>query len=130
MKGEPKQVHVKRCGKHWQVQIVCDIGAVSEKKPIHKSVGIDLGLTTLVTCSDGTRLAEANRSLSRKKRGSINRVKAKEQLRRCHQRIKGKRSAYLHEVTQKLIDSYDLIYCLRRPKNQQYGQISFGKINT
>ncbi|VVC05359.1 putative transposase [uncultured archaeon] len=98
-------------------------GLVPEKKPVHRLVGIDLGLATLVTCSDGTeienprwtkqeadKLAEANRSLSRKKRGSINRSKTKEQLRRCHQRIKGKRSAYLHEVTQKLIDSYNLIW--------------------
>ncbi|VVC05205.1 putative transposase [uncultured archaeon] len=120
--GEPKQIHVKRCGKRWQAQVVCDIGPAPEKKPVHKSVGIDLGLTTLVTCSDGAeienprwakqeadKLAEANRFLSRKKRNSNNRSKAKENLRRCHQRIKGKRNAYLHEVTQKLIDSYDLI---------------------
>ncbi|VVC05360.1 Uncharacterised protein [uncultured archaeon] len=30
--GEPKQVHVKKCGKHWQAQIVCDIRACSRKE--------------------------------------------------------------------------------------------------
>lgn len=117
LRGTPLELRVKRVGNKWQAQVVCDIGPAPEKRPVSNAVGIDLGLTTLVTLSDGTeianprwtrqeenRLADANRSLASK-----NRLKAKEHLRRVHQRIAGKRRAYLHGVSQQLINSYDLI---------------------
>jgi len=122
LKGEPKIVHVARRGKHWIASLVCDIGEPCEKVTVTKAVGIDVGLTTLVTLSDGTeivnprwtkqeeeRLAEANRALARKKRGSKNRAKAKERLRRVHQRIAGLRGVYLTTVAKKLVSKYDLI---------------------
>ena len=122
IRGELKALRIKRCGQHWTAQAVCDIGPVPEKVAVRSAVGIDLGLTTLATLSDGTeienprwtkqeedRLAGANRSLASKKRGSNNRAKACEALRRCHQRIHGLRHSYLHEASRYLVGSYDLI---------------------
>jgi putative transposase len=122
IKGIPKEFHVKRCGGKWQAQVVCDIGEAPEKVSIQNVAGIDLGLTSLATLSDGTeipnprwtkqeegRLADANRSLSRKARGSKNRIKARERLRRVHQRIAGLRSSYLTGVAKQLVKEYDLI---------------------
>lgn len=122
LNGIPKELRVRRCGKHWNAQVVMDVGPAPEKAAVKNAVGIDLGLVSLATLSDGTeipnprwtkreegRLAEANRSLSRKKRGSKNRLKAREHLRRVHQRIAGLRSSYLTGVARQLVREYDLI---------------------
>lgn len=122
LKGDPKVLHVQRKGKHWIANVSCYIGEAPDKVPVSNVVGIDLGLTTLATLSDGSeianprwtkreenRLSEANRSLSRKKRGSKNRLKAKERLRRVHQHVAGLRSGYLTDVAKQLVSKYDLI---------------------
>ena len=55
------------------------------------------------------RLAAANQDLSCKVKGSNNRKKSKERLRRVHQRIAGLRSSYLTSVAKQLVSEYDLI---------------------
>ena len=122
IKGTPKIIHVQRKGKHWLAGVVCDIGPTPEKTTVSSAVGIDLGLTTLATLSDGTeianprwtrqeeeRLAEANRDFSRRKRGSKNRIKSKERLRRVHQRTAGLRLTYITSVAKQLLGKYDLV---------------------
>jgi putative transposase len=122
IKGQPVLLRVKRLGNKWAAHLVCDIGEAPAKKPVSKAIGIDLGLTALATLSDGSvianprwtrqeevRLAYASSNLSSKKRGSKNRAKARERVRRVHQRITGKRSSYLHGVSASLIQNYDLI---------------------
>lgn len=122
IKGEPLELRVKRCGEKWTAQLVCDLGEAPAKIAVSTAVGIDLGLTSLATLSDGTeienprwtkreedRLAAANRDLATKKRGSNNRVKSRERLRRVHQRIAGLRSSYLTGVAKQLLQKYDLI---------------------
>ena len=121
-RGIPKELHVKRCGEKWVAQLVCDIGPAPERVIVGTAIGIDLGLTTLATLSDGTeilnprwtkreegRLAKANQSLARKTRGSNNRAKAREHLRRVHQRIAGLRSSYLTAAAKILVGRCDLI---------------------
>jgi putative transposase len=79
-------------------------------------------LTTLATLSDGTeiknprwtkhhedRIAAKNRALATKKRGSRNRLKAKEALRRAHQAAANARLNYIHHVSKWLVENYDLI---------------------
>lgn len=122
IKGIPLELRVKRCGSKWQAQVVCDIGPAPEKILVVSAVGIDVGLTSLITLSDGTEisnprwtrreencLAVANRNLASKKRGSNNHKKSRECLRRVHQRIAGKRIGYLVEVAKGLFSKYDLV---------------------
>jgi putative transposase len=122
IQGIPKVLHVSRKGRCWVANVVCFIGEAPEKVTVSNTVGIDLGITSLATLSDGTeianprwtkqeeqRLAKANQSLSRKVRGSKNRVKSRERLRRVHQRIAGLRSSYLTGVAKSLVQKYDLI---------------------
>jgi putative transposase len=122
IRGTPKTLRIKRCGHKWQAVIVCDIGPAPEKIAVSRAVGIDIGLTSLVTLSSGRemanlrwvkqeqdRLAGAHRNLSRKQQGSKNRPKAKEGLRRRYQRLRGKRRSYLHEISSFLVAAYDLI---------------------
>lgn len=122
IQGVAKEATVKRIGKKWQVSICCDIGEAPEKVTVSKAVGIDLGLTNFVTLTDGStvdnprwtrkheaRIAEANRTLARKQKRSKNRLRAKEALRRAHQRGAYARRNFTHHVSRWLIDNYDLI---------------------
>lgn len=122
IQGMPKICTIKRDGKRWTASVTCDIGPAPDKRAVSSAIGIDVGLTTLVTLSDGTeiqnqrwtrkhaaRIAAANQQLARKKRGSKNRLRAKEVLRRAHQRAANARINYLHHVSKWLVDNYDLI---------------------
>lgn len=79
-------------------------------------VGIDAGITTLLTLSTGEkitnprhekrdreRLAKAQRNLSRKQKGSANRAKARLKVARIHARIADRRRDNLHKITTRLI---------------------------
>lgn len=120
--GSPKLCHIKRLGNKWIAVVVCIVGQAPPKIAISNAVGIDLGLTTFATLSDKTEIANprfgrkhaqaiarASRALSRKKRGSKNRIKAKEVLRRAHQRAADARSNFTHHVSKQLVQTYDLI---------------------
>jgi len=120
--GKAKCCTVKRDGKRWTASVVCDIGPAPEKRIITNAVGIDIGLTTLVTLSDGTeienpqwarrhedRIAAANRVLARKQKRSKNRTRARQALGRAHQRARNARRNYLHQVSKWLVANYDLI---------------------
>jgi putative transposase len=79
-------------------------------------LGVDLGLKTLATCSDGTvianpkayrkrlkRLRRLARRHSRRKKGSKNRQKAKHQLAKQHAKIANMRQDALHKATSLLV---------------------------
>ncbi len=122
IEGKAKVCSVKRDGKRWTASVVCDIGPVPEKCAVSKAVGIDVGLTALATLSDGVeiqnprwtrkyeaKIAAASRKLSLKQRRSKNRIRAREVLRRAHQRAANARTNYLHHVSKWLVANYDLI---------------------
>ena len=118
--GIPKQITVKRQGSKWEIRLVCDIGHAPSVKPAKNPVGIDLGTKHLLVTSDRKRvknpkfgdvcqrkIAEAQRSLATKKRGSNNRRKAKELFRREHQHLANCRVNYSQRITNWLLRHYD-----------------------
>lgn len=122
LKGTLKMATVKRCGEKWTARIVCDVGPAPEKRAVTTAVGVDVGLTTLATLSDGTEIenprwtqqhedciARANRALARKQKRSKNRLRARAALHRAHQRAANARRNYLHHVSKWLVGRYDLI---------------------
>ena len=95
----------------------------SIKKP-NKTVGIDLGITTFATLSDGTKiknprnykklenqLKKQQQNLSRKQKGSRNREKQRVRVARIHEKISKKRTDFLHKTSKKIIDENQII-CL------------------
>lgn len=85
-------------------------------------VGIDLGIKTLATCSDGVsydnirafkklrrKLKIVQRRHSKKEKGSNNRSKAKLKVARLHQKIKNIRENHLHQTTRKIINKNQVI---------------------
>ena len=86
------------------------------------SVGVDLGIKTLATLSDGTvfenphhlkkseqKLKRAQRSLSRKMSGSNRRGKAKARVARIHAHVANQRQDALHKLTTHLASKYSEI---------------------
>ena len=96
------------------------------KKPLslneNEIIGIDLGISHLLTDSDGykqdnprfLKIASANlrrkqKSLSRKKKGSRNRVKARLLVAKAHERTARTRNDFQHKVSKRLIDENQAI---------------------
>ena len=88
-----------------------------------RMAGFDFGLKTFLTVSDGTEIhspeffkqglneiRRANRSLSRKDKGSHNRKQAKRELAKAHKRIADKRRDYFFKLTNELINHYDCLF--------------------
>ena len=111
-------------GKYY-VSFVCEIPFIKEYHIIPTSiVGLDLGIKKLITLSDSNtfdnnkyvlkyekQIKRYQRSLSRKEKGSKNYYKCKQKLATIYSKLKNARKYYLHEVTKKITDDYDIITC-------------------
>jgi putative transposase len=85
-------------------------------------VGIDLGLKSLIVTSDGMevehprflrkaekRLKHLQRALSRKKKGSKNRFKARRRVASQHARVRRQRTDFNHKLSTQLVKAHELI---------------------
>ena len=92
------------------------------KPPKGGAVGIDLGIKTLATLSDGTvienprclaaserRLKKAQKALSRKVKGSRRRAKARAKVARIHARVANQRLDAMHKLTTWLASTFSHI---------------------
>ncbi len=110
----------------WFMTIVTEHEKVKGKGLVlsmpENAVGIDLGLESFMTMSDGTyiesprflrgsekQLKKAQKSLSRKRKGSENRVKAKKRVAKVHRKIQRQRNDFLHKISSGLVENHDLI---------------------
>ncbi|WP_413774955.1 RNA-guided endonuclease InsQ/TnpB family protein [Actinocorallia sp. A-T 12471] len=114
--AEPTTVTVSRdAAGRWFVSVLCR-ETVTHLGPARSTVGVDAGITSLVTLSTGEkianprherrdrhRLAKAQRELSRKARGSKNRQKARLKVARAHARVADRRRDFLHKLTTRLV---------------------------
>jgi putative transposase len=111
-----------RAGKWW-VAFSCDAGDAPEKKPIRTAVGIDVGLTSFATLSDGTQiqnprffqrgrdlLARRQQALARKKRGSQSRAQAKRLVQKAHEHVRNQRVDFARKLAADLFRRYDCVY--------------------
>jgi len=79
-----------------------------------KCIGIDVGVALFATMSSGKmirplkldreikKMKKAQKSLSRKKKGSKNRTKAKQKLQKAHLKISNKRKDFLHKLSNEI----------------------------
>jgi putative transposase len=114
--GEPTTVHVSRTasGRYYVSFRVDEPLAVMPK--VNGQIGIDLGLTAFAAFSDGSKhqaprplhrkmaqLKRAQKALSRKRKGSRNRAKARVRVARIHQKISDIRRDDLHQLSTRLV---------------------------
>ena len=96
---------------------------IDYKPKTNNEVGIDLGLKTFATQSDGIEIANPKflnknqvklrrmqQHLSRKQKGSNRRNKCRLKIARLHQKIANQRDWFLHNYSTSLINNYDRIY--------------------
>jgi len=96
---------------------------ISHKPKTNKEVGIDLGIKTFSTQSDGVeisnpkflhknqvKLRRMQQHLSRKQKGSNRRNKCRLKIAKLYQDITNQRDWFLHNYSTSLINNYDKIY--------------------
>ncbi|AEM82896.1 RNA-guided endonuclease InsQ/TnpB family protein [Streptomyces violaceusniger] len=114
--AEPTTATVSRdAAGRWFVSLLVE-DTIAPAPATSAAVGIDAGVTSLVTLSTGEkianprherrdrkRLAKAQRELSRKAKGSANREKARRKVARVHARIADRRRDFLHKLSTRLV---------------------------
>ena len=121
--GKVKGVIVKRTlsGK-WYAVFQVENAPVIRLSETGKAIGLDMGVKNFLSDSDGrqienpkfyekslVKLRVVHHVLSRKKKGSKNRVKARVRLARVHERLENQRNDFLHKLSRFYVDNYDVI---------------------
>ena len=122
VRGRVKTISVKREGRRWYVILACDDVPAEPLPATGAVVGLDMGVASLVTTSDGEhlanprhlaatadRLAAAQRDLARKKRGSKRRLKAVARVAALHAKVRRQRLDHAHKAALDLVRDYDVI---------------------
>ncbi|MBQ0901007.1 RNA-guided endonuclease TnpB family protein [Micromonospora sp. U21] len=115
--GEPSTVTVSRdpAGR-WFVSLLVEDPTVMPLPPVDTAVGVDAGITSLLTLSTGEKvtnprheradrrkLAKAQRTMARKAKDSANQAKARLAVARIHARIADRRRDHLHKLSTRLV---------------------------
>jgi putative transposase len=122
IEGTIKTARVVKKADGWYACFSCEAEAAEPLAPTGSAVGIDVGVSALLTTSEGEKVSHPafyrkeqkklrclQRAVARKKKGSSNRRKAAFRLRRHHQRIADQRKDYLNKVAHRLVLEHDLI---------------------
>lgn len=137
--GRVKTIQVKRQGRRWMLVLSCDDVPTNPLPATGNQAGIDVGVITYATCSDGTEVANprwaraaaaelqaAQHRLQTAKRGSNTRVLRRETVAARHRKIANRRKDFHHKQARALVARYDLLVVedlaianmVRRPKTK------------
>lgn len=118
---EYKRATISTDGDYFYCSVLYEDSPKELPEPIHESVGIDLGVKTLVTTSHGTtfhlkrnrrlerRLKRAQRVVSRRKKGSNRRNRARNRLRNLYRKVSNQRNDFIHKTTSTLVSENQVI---------------------
>ena len=120
--GKVHSATVSRVADHWYVSLSVELSETPKPCESQEGIGVDLGINRLATLSNGEmfegpkplkkqleKLRRLSRRLSRKRKGSKNRDKARIKLARLHLRIRNIRQDALHKLTSYLTQNFDEI---------------------
>ena len=146
VKGRVKTIMVKREACRWYVVLSCDDVPAGPLEPTGAVVGIDVGIASFLTTSDGgyvpnprlqaataERLAVAQQSLARKTRGSNRRRQAVRRVAALHAKVRRSRLDHAHKTALALVRDHDVIVhedlrvvnMTRRPRLRPAGDGTF-----
>src|SRR5260221_1317383 len=139
IEGKIKTCTIKHEGEHWYAAFACEVE--TEKLPVsYEDIGIDLGITHFAARSDGTfidnpryyrkgekLLERRNQALSRKKKGSHRRDKARKLVAKAHRKVRNQRKDFLHKASRQIVNKHQVIVfedlqtenMVKRPKPKQ-----------
>jgi len=120
--AEPSTITVKLSPSgRWTVSLLVDV-QIETLPESPNQIGLDLGITSLIGLSNGEKVAnpkvfkakrrklrKVQKSLSRKKKGSNNRHKARLKVAKVHAEISDARNDFLHKLTTRLVRENQVI---------------------
>jgi putative transposase len=122
MEGRIKTCTIKKDVDQWYAVFTVEIEKKVEQVPVETKIGIDVGLISLITLSNGMQIAppkflkhsekklvKEQRKLSRRKKGSVNRKKQVNTVARVHRKIRNQRKDFAHKTSRRLVNTYDHI---------------------
>jgi putative transposase len=117
----PASILSRSCGK-WYVCFSVETPDAYGPHPVRAAVGIDVGLTSLIATSDGETVPtpkwvddaakkqrRLQRALSRCRKGSKRRLKAKQNLARHSSRTANRRRDFAHKLSRSMVSRYSHI---------------------
>ena len=120
--GKITGVTISRTADVWFISVHVETNLIPSPCKNHASVGVDLGIKTFATLSNGEtfpsnnplkkklkRLRRLQRRLSRRAKGSNNRIKTKSSIAKLHYQIASSRNDTIHKLTTTLIKNYQNI---------------------
>jgi putative transposase len=114
---------IKERAGRWYLTITLEVEPVARPvASLLRSVGIDFGLSTFATLSNGEKsetqahyrqaegkLKRLQRGLARKKKASSNRKKRKLKIARTHERVSNLRKDFLHKFSSKVAKTFSIV---------------------
>jgi putative transposase len=120
--GRVKTIQIKRQGRRWMLVLSCDDVPANPLPASGRHAGIDVGIVSFATVSDGERienprwgrvvgdrLTAAQQRLQRAKRGSKNPGRKRETVAARHRKIANQRKDFHHKQARTLVEGYDLL---------------------
>jgi putative transposase len=122
LEGDIKTVRIVHKAGCWSACFACEVPDSSLLPATGQIIGIDVGISALVTTNDGEKVENPNyyraaqkklrvlqRRLARAQRGSNNRRKALLTVQRQQEHVANQRRDYLHKLSTTLMQTYDAI---------------------
>jgi putative transposase len=122
VEGNVKTLAVKREGRRWFLVLSCDDVSPKLLPATGAVVGVDMGITSFLTTSDGdhvasprhgrqsaARLKRAQAVLARKRRGSKNHRRGREAVAGRYRKIANQRRDFHYQTARKLVGKFELI---------------------
>jgi putative transposase len=122
LEGLIKTVRILYKAGQWFALFTCQIHKAPPLPKTGRAIGIDVGLSALITTSDGEKVAHPRyyqlaqkrlrvlqRALARKTRGGRNRRKAMLRLQRQQMHVANQRRDVLHKLSFRLVKEFDVI---------------------
>ena len=138
------------CRGKYYVSILCEEECAMLPEAPRKSIGIDLGIKEMAVCSNGERVANPkflergekhskylHRQVSKKRKGSNRRRRARMLLSRHYEKVANRRRDYIHKFTKRIVSENQAI-CVEdlnvrgmesnRHLAKSIGSVAFGEI--
>ncbi len=123
IKGQIKTLTITKEADGWYACFSVEVTVrKTAPKLVRSAVGVDVGLESFATLSDGTqienprwfrkaekKLALHQRNLSRKQLKSLNRDKQRDKVAKLHKKTANQRKDFQHKVSRQLVEGNDLI---------------------
>lgn len=117
-----KRVRLVRRADGYYVQFFVQVDVAVETEPTGKAIGLDVGLESFYTDSNGhkeenprfyrkaeRRLKRLQRRVSKKQKGSKNRIKARQRLGKVHLKVQRQREEHAKRLARCVMTSSDLV---------------------